>query len=132
MNLKQKLKQARDGIKFTINEDPETLIVYRRKLIDDGFGGLIEDPYNNEKPSIIKGRISHERKQHGNYQPSPSGFTSNYARYLTVDYETIIYENDFFESERDQKRYKVGVVDPLRKFGGIIGYQAPLLEAAEL
>jgi hypothetical protein len=132
MNQKQRLKQARKGIKFSINESPETGIIYRKSLKSDGFGGLIEDPFGEEEINIIKYRLSHEKKLPGNYEPSPAGFTSNYQRFILVDYETIIYENDVFESEQAQKRYKIGVVDPLIKFGGVIGYQAPLIEAENI
>ena len=128
MNNAVLLKQARDGIRRLINENPETIIIYRKELKDDGFGGLIEDPFGDETPHTIKCRLSHEKKFPGNLYPSPSGFTTNLSRFILVDHTVTIYEGDLFEAI--DKEYRIGAVDPLLKFGGIIGYQAPLIEAS--
>lgn len=130
MNNALLLKQARDGLKRIINENPETVIIYRKDLVDDGFGGLIEDPFGNETPHTIKCRLSHEKKFPGNFYPSPSGFTTNLSRFILVDHKTVVYEGDEFEAI--DKRFKIGAVDSLDKFEGVIGYQAPLIEAVKL
>lgn len=113
-----------------INENPETIIMYRKDLTDDGFEGLVENPFGEETPETIKCRLSHERKFPGNYSPAPSGYTTNLSRFILVDHTVTIYEGDEFEAIG--KRYKIGAVDLLKKFSGIIGYQAPLIEAVEV
>lgn len=125
-----KLSQARKGIQFSINESPETIIIYRKPLTDNGFDGLIENPFGTETAHTIKCRLSHEKKFPGNLDSSSAGFTQNLARFILVNYQTIIYENDIFESALSEKSFKIGPVDPLYKFGGVIGYQASLIEAA--
>ena len=124
----QLLKQARKAIIKMIGESPENITIIRKPMVDDGYEGSVIDPYGEEAPHTLKVRLSHEKKT-ANYDPASVGLSTNLSRYITTDYETIIYENDTFDSELTQKRFKIGVVDPLIKFNGIIGYQAPLIEA---
>lgn len=126
---RMKINQARRGIQFTIDESPETVIVYRRAMIDDGFGGLVENPNSDEEAYTITCRLSFERKTVGQLNQSPAGFSTNLQKFILVNYQTTIYENDTFESNDNYKQYKIGAVQPLIKFGGVIGYQAPLIEA---
>jgi hypothetical protein len=130
---KSLLKQARNGLKRLINESPEIILIYRKKLVDDGFNGCVEDPFDSGcPPDEIKCRLSHEQSGPDKLQNAPSGLSTNLLRYITVDHKTTIYEGDTFESEKTRKRYKIGAVDPLIKFGGVYGYQAPLVEAETL
>lgn len=124
------LKQARDGVKRLIAESPLTKIIYRKALISDGMGGEVEDPYGDPIQYEIKCRIDHERKFPGNLDVASMGFSTNLARFILVDWETTIYINDILEEIG--KGFKIGAVDPIKKFGGVIAYQAPLIEAERL
>lgn len=123
------LKQAKRGIIKLIRENLSIIIIYRKALKDDGFGGEIEDPFAEPTTNKIKCRISHERQGPEKLNNSAVGLSTNLSRYILVDNQTIIYENDSFEEFEIGKAYRIGPVDPLIKFGGIIGYQAPLFEA---
>lgn len=128
------LKQARKSVKELIKESLERIIIYRKPLIDDGSGNgvMVEDPYGDPEEFEIKCRISHERRQPSKLEDSAAGMSTNLQRFILVDWETNIYENDYFESNDINKAFKIGPVDPLIKFGGITGYQAPLVEGEEL
>jgi hypothetical protein len=128
----QMLKQARDGIQRLINESPEIITIKRQALIDDGFEGQVENPFGTPTEYKIKCRLSHERKFPGNFQTAPVGLSTNLARYILVNYKTVIYEGDVFEAIG--KGFRIGVVDILKKFDDtkIIGYQAPLIEAVNM
>jgi hypothetical protein len=126
------LNQARRGIKNLINEDFEFVTINRKPMVDDGYGSKIEDPTGDPVPYEIKCRISHQKKFTDKYNVSPPGMSTNLSRFIFVDFETIIYEGDIFESERIAKSFKIGIVDPLEEYGGIIGYQAPLEEADDM
>lgn len=124
------LKQARDMIQRVINESPQIIVFERKPMKDDGFSGEIEDPYGEPVEHEIRCRLSHEKKFPGNFEASPVGFTSNLARYILVNYKTTIYEGDRFDALG--KGFRIGVIDILKKFDGIIGYQAPLIEAPDM
>lgn len=126
----QCLKQARTGITKLINENPDTIEIERKPLISDGFEGLVEDPLGVPVSYSYRCRVSHEKLFPGHLDPSPVGFTSSLARYILVEYDVTIYEGDSFDLIG--KEYRIGVVDPLVKFDGVIGYQAPLIEAVKL
>lgn len=125
------LKQSRDGIKKHIDESPSIITVWRKAMKDDGFGGTVEDPFSDPSDDTFKARLSHEQKGPELSNEVPPGLSTNLSRFILVDYETTIYEGDYFKDAILNKSYRIGPVDPLVKFGGIIGYQAPLLEAEQ-
>lgn len=128
---KQMLNQARDAIKKMIGDSPEKITLYRKPMVDDGFGGLIEDPTGEDESYELTVRLSQERRFAGNYNPAPVGLSTNLARYILSDYESIMYDGETFTSSFD-KQYKIGAVNPLIKFEGVTGYEAPLIEAVNL
>lgn len=124
------LAQKRKGIQSEINRSPEAIIIYRKPLVDNGFGELVENPYGTPIPYNIKCRLSHEKKGPDTEVSMPSGLSTALVRFILVDYKTTIKEHDTFEALG--KGFRIGKVDPLKKFGGILGYQAPLYEAEEI
>jgi len=127
---KQLLKQARDSIKKMIDESPENITIYRKPMVDDGYDGEVIDPYGEGIPNYLKVRLSQEKK-YANYERAPVGLSTNLVRYIITDYKSIIYDGDTFNSSFD-KEFIIKAVDPLIKFGGLIGYQAPLVEAVTM
>jgi len=132
MNNSELLKQARESVIALIKESPTKIIIKRVGLVDDGSGDgtLVPDPYGTPDDYKMTVRISHERRQAQNLSPAPAGFSTNLSRFIIVDYKTTIYEGDTFEALG--KFWQIGPVDPLMKFGGVTGYQAPLKEAEEM
>lgn len=122
------LKQARDGVYKIINESLDTIIIQRQALIDDGFGGQVPDPFGETETHTLTVRLSHERKYPGTLGETSAGMSTNLQRFILAGWEDYIEEGDVFET--DEGSWKIGPVDPLKKFGGIIGYQAPLSDAA--
>lgn len=120
------MSQARAGIAAQINANPSRLRFIRLKMVDDGFGG--ELPMGDPMKYTAKVRISHESKSVSNLEPKPVGLGTNLARYILADYKTLIKEGDRFVYQGTG--WEVGVVDPLSYGSEIVGYQAPIKEAA--
>lgn len=129
MNNAELLKQARKSVIALIKESPIKITVKRFPLVDDGSGDgtLVPDPYGTPDDYTMTVRISHERRQPANLGSAPAGLSTNLSRFVMVDYKTTIYQGDTFEALG--KYWEIGPVDPLMKFGGATGYQAPLREA---
>lgn len=128
------LKQARDGVIRLIKESPTDITIKRAALVDDGAGNnkLIEDPYDSTPEEItFTVRLSHEQRQAPNYGEVQAGFSTNLSRFIMSRHTDVIYENDTFLDNGTMKYFRIGPVDPLIKFGGVIGYQAPLIESED-
>ena len=121
--------QARRAITFKIKENPSYITVQRTGLVDDGFGNMVPDPFGTPEEKHFKVRISHERAQPEMAQNSSAGLSTNLQRFIIAGYKDEIKEGDVFGHDATAKVYRIGPVDPLEKFGAIIGFQAPLVEA---
>jgi len=124
---KAALKQARKGILISINENPSAIIIMRKALVDDGFGGKVENPYGTATSLSMVVRIADSRRSVSDCTNVDSGFAQDYQKIIISDYESDINPGDVFEAEG--KNYKINQVTPLYKFGGLIGYQGNLSEA---
>ena len=121
--------QARRAIAFKIKENPSFITVLRQAMVDDGFGNQVPDPFGTPEEKHFKVRITHERAQPEMAQNSSAGLSTNLQRFIIAGYKDLIQQGDVFGHEATGKVYRIGPVDPLEKFGAIIGYQAPLVEA---
>lgn len=131
MNInRQALIQQRNAIKQMIKESPENITIFYKNMVSDGMGGEVEDPTGTEIQDLILCRLDHERKFPGNYNTAPVGLSTNLARFILTDWETEIFVNGHFSAI--DKEFRIGAVDPIIKYGGIIAYQAPLIEAISL
>jgi hypothetical protein len=122
------LKQARNGVKKVINESPENILIIRQPMTNDGFGNQVPDPFGTPTEHNYKVRISHERGNPSILTDTSAGMSTNLQRFIMADYQADIEYGDVFEAIG--RSWKIGPVDPLKKFGGIIGYQAPLTDAS--
>jgi hypothetical protein len=122
------LKQARDSVAAKIKENPTTIMVLRRALVDNGFGEMVENPFGEAEQHVFTVRIAHERKQVPDDGATPAGFSTNLVRFILADHKSQIKQGDRFDALG--KSWEIGAVDPLVAFGGIKGYQAPLREAS--
>jgi hypothetical protein len=125
------VNQARDGIRRLIEESPESVVFYRSALVDDGFGGQTPDP-TGAKVAIVSQhvRISHQNAVIPDFTSVPPGLSTNLSRYVLCDYRVDIETDDTFSAFG--RGWRVGAVDVLKKFGEVIGYQAPLIEAEDV
>jgi len=124
----RELRQARKMHEQTIKENQTAIIVYRAAMVDDGFSGLIPDPTGEPVPHDIKCRIFHERAQVPTDQANPAGLSTNLNRAIMTDRNNEIQKGDYF-TVTGIGSFTIGPVDPLYKFQGLVGYQAPLTEA---
>ncbi len=120
----------RDAITALVDESPTNAIIYRDKLVPNGFGGMTTDPYGTPQEYRVRFRIAHDRKQPPEIG-SQNGefFTSDYNRIATWEWDTEIKEGDVYTDPDIQRQFSFGRVDILRKFGGIVGYQASVQES---
>ncbi len=121
----------REGIATLVNESPTIVTIFRQKLIPNGMGELTPDPCGEPYSLTVKFRIAHEKKS----PPEPGTqngtfYTSDYNRIATWTWDTDIRSGDAYTDPEIGRRFVFGRVDPLRIFGGIIGYQASIIEAA--
>jgi len=112
------LKQARKGQTQLINEDRQSMYV----LISNGT-------FQNPTKLSFTGRISHERGIVPDLTSNPAGLSTNLQRFLSVEYTVDFLSRGDHIIDKNNKKWKLGPIDPLEKFKGIHGYQAPLEEA---
>lgn len=116
-------------MKRKINENPSTIILYRKPMTTSKLGGQVVNPFGTDIESIVKCRISHEKASVPVNKEVPVGFSTNLERFIETDYLNPIYEGEIFEYEPLGKSFRIGPVDQLRASGGIYGYNATLMEA---
>lgn len=123
------LKQARDGILASINDNPTTIIIYTSPTTTDPQGNTVPDPFATKVESgTARVRLSHERKGPDPASETEAGFSTNLGRYILSDYQTPLEAGQVFPDTLG-KSWQIMSVDPLQFKGDIIGYQAPLKEA---
>lgn len=126
---KAALKQARKGITLSIKESPVTVLISRKPSISNGRGGTKIDPYGVPEDTTVTIRISHGSSGPFEDSETPAGLGTDYSRWALVNYKGGLVDGDVFEAQGTQ--WQVGPIDQLERFGGIMGYQAPLKEASE-
>lgn len=125
----QALEQSRRGIQADIDQNPESIIIYRKALAADGFDGFVEDPFGAEASFPMRVRLSKEARGPETFASIPAGFRTSETLYILGNYKTLFYINEEFEA-RD-RRWRIGPVSQLKAFGGVTGYEAPLFESTK-
>lgn len=115
------LKQARKGYKKMIDENRQVLIVT--------VPGDPSSPWSATVTKDFTGRISHEQRGPFNPTAGTAGVSTNLSRFLSVEHDVDFLKVGQIVTDENSKDWKLGAVDPLSKFKGIHGYQAPLEEA---
>ncbi len=124
-----RLDQSRRAIQAMIDENPESIIIYRKPLKDNLLGKMVEDPKGIATPNPIRCRISKEATGPETYRPSSAGLKISETMYILVDHTTLIYINDVFEA-RD-RHWRIGPVSQIKRHGGVTAYEAPMIEATQ-
>lgn len=122
--------QEREHIMRHVADNKSIVLVYRKAMVDDGFGGTVENPYDSGTPTTLKCRLFLDKRGPEGYEGNSIGLDAFGSWGILSDYKNEIFENDTFEARG--RRYRIGVVTELNRFGGIVGYQAPLIEAKEV
>jgi hypothetical protein len=125
------LNQEREGMKAVIDENRIALTIERKPMILNSFDVPVDDPHGTPTIHDITGRISHESAIPLKPLTVPAGESTNMSRFLLVEYDTIIYQNDSIVDYLGE-RWKVGIVDILQVFNDTIGYQAPIIKAKNI
>jgi hypothetical protein len=121
------IDQLRDGIYRQIMENPTVITISRRPLVDDGFGGLVEDPSGIPIITRARVRLSHESSSVPTNRPTPAGLDTNLSLYVLADYRTPLQEGDVFNAEG--RGWKVGPINTLKCEGRVYATEAPLTPA---
>ncbi len=114
------LKTSRKGFRTVIDQNIQNITV--------NIPGDNTDPWSSSIIKTFKGRISHEKRMN-NLSGNPAGMSTNLSYFLIVDYKVDYLYKGYIITDENGKSWKLGVVDPLERFGGIMGYQSPLEEA---
>ena len=115
------LKQARKGFKAMIDENRQVLIVT--------IPGDPTDPWSVTTTQDFTGRIAHEQKGPFNLEAGTTGMSTDLSRFLSIEHDVDYLAIGQIITDANGKDWKLGAVDPLPRFGGVLGYQSPLEEA---
>ena len=121
------LSQQKKAQTQLINVSLEDSTMLVKAQVDNGFGVLVDNPADAGTEVKIKYRVFHEKAGPNGDKESPAGLSTNLSRAIMTDYKNVPQVNAVITYE--SKKFRIGRVDPLKKFGGIYGYQAPLIEA---
>lgn len=132
MNNKSQLKQQRKMQIDLINVSPETMAIVTYNQIDNGFGVMVDNLSSPLGTVTLKYRVFHEQKRPDGNSESPGGFSTNLSRAIMTDYLNDLTQAQDLSITYEGAKYKIGAVDPLKKFEGVYGYQAPLEAANNL
>jgi hypothetical protein len=92
-----------------INQTTVEKFVYKMK--EDGFGGTIVDV--NSSPDVISENVRFINSADYAYGESSIGFSLKAGKYILMQYDTRIEENDIITEICTGDKYKVGAVEPL-------------------
>lgn len=123
------LIQQRKAVQQIIDENSVTLRIGRKPLVDNGVGQMVDNPYGIDTITEVKGRIAKQQRFPEGYGVNAAGFSIVGSWYLLVNHNAVIYKDDKFYA-RD-RGWKIGPVAEIVRFGGVIAYEAPLIEAEE-
>ncbi len=125
----------RDRIKQLVAVSPTTATMVRKstKLVDNGFGKMVPDLFDTGSSVTVTFRLAHDKKAPAVSQGNEQGvFTTNNNRIATWAWDVDIQEGDTFTDADLGKTFAFRDVDVLRKYGGVIGYQAAIIEAGDV
>ncbi len=121
---------ARDSITFIVNENPSEMTVERvTKYEPDGFGGWLKSRDATPEKKVVRFRLAHDKSRPQILGNNEQVFNAKLNRIATWEWDTDIQEGDSFAS--GGRVFTFGVVDELKMFGGVIGYQAPITSTAD-
>lgn len=124
MNNAVMLNQLRRGVALQISISPEPIEFVRPIKIPDGFGGTMDGPRSVKTSTTV--RISHRRAGVQVLETTANGLDTGFGLFVLADHNTILIENEMVTARG--RKWRVGPVDALVKCGGVVAYQAPLIQ----
>lgn len=123
------LSQARKMIDLKVNINPITITTTTYPTKTDPFDSTKTIPDYSATPieTNIRCRLSHENKGPFEITGNSVGMSTNLGRFVISNYQNPLTEGSLFTELGIQ--WRIGAVDTLKKFEGILGYQAPVYEA---
>lgn len=122
--MNESLNQAKESIVKLIAESPSIASFSYVPIVDNGYGTMIPDPTVTSVTIKERVRLSHEKIGIQTNEETPAGLGSSYSMFILTKPDSKISENLVITA--DGMKWKVGVVDKLKKFGGVYGLHAPL------
>lgn len=108
------LKQARAGQKRLVNDDPQWF------EWDDKTG---DSPWDSTITRKFKGRMSHKDSTVPTPSESTAGVDYDLRHFVTTTHDVTLPNTGATITDEDGVKWKIGRADPLRRFGGVYGYQ---------
>lgn len=90
------MSQARDGIIRMIKANPTIITITRKSMIDDGFGGLMDDPNGATQDYKFRVKVSHQKSSVPALSGSAIGLATNLQKMMTLDYKGGPLEGEEF------------------------------------
>jgi len=118
--MNRELRQARKGQSRLVKEDSQ--------LFSINMSTDATDPWAESDDTKFKGRISHKESSVPTADASTTGVDYDLRHMLSVEhFVDFLVEGDIITDESGAE-WELGRPDPLRRFGGIYGYQVNLIE----
>ena len=119
--MNYQLKQARDGFQKFIDDDKQEFTV----TIDSDHS----NPWSSGSTETFYGRLAHERGIVASDTGTSAGMSTHLQKFLSFPYTVsfLAVGQEIIDSDGLVWRLS-GTPDPLRRLGGIYGYQVPLTE----
>ncbi len=124
------LQQARKAIAFQIAQSPESITIPRQGMAPDGFGELMPDGDPEDVELVV--RISHERSGVQQTGLVPSGLDTSLSYWILANHLAELREGETVSAPGRGRKFRIGVVDTLKKFEGVTAFQAPLYPAGDV
>jgi len=118
--MNRELRQARKGHARLIKEDSQ--------LFSINISADSTDPWAGSDYSTFNGRISHKEGVVPTAEDSTTGVDYDLKYMLSVEHSVNFLEKGFIITDESGTEWELGKPDPLRRFGGIYGYQVNLIE----
>ncbi len=109
------LKQARAGQKMLVDNDPQWFSW--DETTDES------NPWASTVQRKFKGRLSHKSSSVPSASESTAGIDYDLKHFLTTTYDVALPAEESTIEDESGVKWKVGRADPLRRFGGVYGYQ---------
>ena len=121
MSQSMQLKQARDGFQKFIDDDKQEFAA----TIDSDPS----NPWSSGSTETFYGRLSHERGIVAADAGTSAGMSTHLQKFLSFSHTITFLAVGQEITDSDGLVWRLsGSPDPLRRFGGIYGYQVPLTE----
>jgi hypothetical protein len=79
-----------------IKANPTIITITRKAMVNDGFGGLMDDPTGGTFDYKFRVKISHQKSSVPSTSGAPIGLSTNMQKMITIDYKGGPIEGEQF------------------------------------